>query len=84
MSKAEAEAQLMARLGEIALNSENEFAAVSAIDKALDRIVGKALQPNLNLNAADVMTPEQRRAEIDRLLAKRAEPPAIEHDDAAG
>ena len=75
--KAEAEAQLMARLGDIALNSVNEFAAVSAIDKALDRIVGKAVQPNVNFDG-NALTPEQRRAEIDRLLAKRT----IEHDAA--
>ena len=40
-AKAEREEQLIQRLGDIALNSENEMAAIAACNGALDRIDGK-------------------------------------------
>jgi hypothetical protein len=44
------EEQLIQRLGDIALNSENEMAVIAAADKALDRIVGKPVQTTKNEN----------------------------------
>jgi hypothetical protein len=91
-SKEERAAALVDFLEEIALDHAKAVAAaegpagilalrLAAADKALDRIVGKAMQPtvNLNMNATE-LTREQRRAEIERLLAKRAasEQPMIE------
>jgi hypothetical protein len=70
-AKAEREEQFIQRLGEIALNSTNEMAAVAACDKALDRIVGKAPQTNknLNVNVLDGLTADQQRAVIQVLDA---------------
>jgi hypothetical protein len=49
-AKAEREEQLIERLGDIALNCENEATAVMACDRALDRVVGKPRQVVENLN----------------------------------
>jgi hypothetical protein len=70
-AKAEREEQFIQRLGEIALNSTNEMAAVAACDKALDRIVGKAPQTNknLNVNVLDGLSIEQQRAVLQILEA---------------
>ena len=70
-AKAEREEQFIQRLGDIALNSANEMAAVAACDKALDRIVGKAPQTNknLNVNVLDGLSIEQQRAVLEILEA---------------
>jgi hypothetical protein len=74
-SKADRQEQLIQRLGEIALNSTNEMAAVAACNGALDRIVGKPAQvnTNLNVNVLDGLPIDEKRAVIEALDALRGD-----------
>jgi len=89
LNKAEAEAQLIARLGDIALNSDSDIASASACEKALDRLVGKAVQTNLNLDGGNVhrVISDEPKSEAD-WLAEHAAPandvaaPLFGEDDA--
>jgi hypothetical protein len=63
-------AQMREVWGDVALNGESEMARIAAAEKLYDRLDGKPVQTNVNLNK-DLDNPEERRAEIDQLLAER-------------
>ena len=68
-AKAEREEQLIQRLGDIALNSENEMAAIAACNGALDRIDGKPVTRTRN---------QSRTTTLEEMIleaAKRGEKP---------
>ena len=70
-AKAERVEQLIQRLGYIGLNSTNEMAAVAGCNGALDRILGKPLQTNANLNVSvlDSISPDEKRTLVEALDA---------------
>jgi hypothetical protein len=70
-AKAEREEQLIQRLGDIALNSENEMAAIAACNGALDRIDGKPVARTRNQSRTTTLE------EMIREAAKRGEKPTV-------
>ena len=64
-------AQMRKVWGDVALNGESEMARIAAAEKLYDRLDGKPVQRNENLNY-NADNPEELRAEIDELLERRS------------
>ena len=64
-----ARAEMMDTIYTVAMTSESEALRMMAADKVLDRLIGKPMQTNLNLNRDDIsqMSADELRDELAKL-----------------